>query len=214
MTGRSSIKDKADAEAARAEAENPDEPETEQEQSEPVESEPVNPDAEPDEEAEEAAEAEAADEQAAAPADARSDAETQKLFERAVGAFRAKLADVFGVPDVEPSAVPGVIGFLIPGATEQKPHENFTRCSTCNGYGTVLTGSIKAGEETRPCPDGRCKGRGYWERMTAPPQPQPFAPVGGVTGPTAFAEPSNGAGEFAEAPTWMGDPNLSAGPTP
>lgn len=210
----STIKQKADAEAAKAEAEYPDEPETNEEPETADEPEPANPDAEPDEETEEAAEAEEADEQAAAPDEGRSDEQTQKMFDRAVSAFRAKLADVFGVDDVEPSSQPGVIGFILPGFTEQKPHKNFTRCSTCNGFGTVLTGSIKAGEETRPCPDGRCKGRGYWERMTQPPPQQAFQPAPQVTGPTVFADPSNGAGEFAEAPTWMGDPNLSSGPTP
>ena len=45
-------------------------------------------------------------------------------------------------------SAPGVIGFLLPGFTEQKTHEDFTRCQTCNGYGTVLTGSSHAGDET------------------------------------------------------------------
>jgi hypothetical protein len=104
-----------------------------------------------------------------------------------------------------------VIGFLLPGFTEQKTHEDFTRCSTCNGYGNVLTGSMKEGDKERPCPDPRCKGRGYWERMTVQPAPPPPA-LSAVTGPTAYEQPApNGSQEWGEAPAWMGDPRLNTG---
>ena len=213
MAGRT-IKEKFEAEAARAEAENPDEPETEP--TEPTEPEPEPTDPEPSEdEAEEAAAQERADEEARVKAaDARTDAQTQRLFDQAVGGFREALTEVFGVKDLEPSQTPGVIGFLLPGFTEQKSHSDYTRCQTCNGYGDVLTGSTKAGNETQPCPDPRCKGRGYWQKASAPP-PAPPTPVAALTGPTAYDQPgANGAGEYAEAPAWLGDPNLSAGPTP
>jgi hypothetical protein len=166
----------------------------------------------PEEEAEE--EQHAAEEAQARSGAERSDKQTQQMFERAVTAFREKLCVVFEVEDLQPASAPGVIGFLLPGFTEQKTHEDFTRCMTCNGYGTVLTGSTKAGEETRPCPDGRCKGRGYWERAHAQPQPQPVA-VTPLTGPTVYEQPSaNGGDEWGEAPAWMGDPRLNTGPTP
>lgn len=169
-----------------------------------------NPDAEPDPE-EEAEEEQAAAEEAQARSGAeRSDKQTQTMFDRAVRNFGQALCVVFEVEELTPTSTPGVIGFLLPGFTEQKTHADFTRCLTCNGYGTVLTGSSKAGEETRPCPDGRCKGRGYWERMQA--QPPAPAPVAAITGPTAYPpQPSeNGSQEWGEAPAWMGDPRIAA----
>lgn len=169
-----------------------------------------------DDEAEEAeAEEQAAAEEAQARSGAeRSDKQTQQMFDRAVNKFRETLCVVFEVDDLQPAGTPGVIGFLLPGFTEQKTHEDFTRCLTCNGYGTVLTGSSKAGEETRPCPDARCKGRGYWERAhAAPPAPQIVA-TPALTGPTVYDAQPNGGGEYAEAPAWMGDPRLSVGQTP
>jgi hypothetical protein len=163
----------------------------------------------PEEEAEE--EQLAAEEAQARSGAERSDKQTQQMFDRAMRTFHDTLCVVFEVADVSPASAPGVVGFLLPGFTEQKTHADFTRCQTCNGYGSVLTGSSKAGEETRPCPDGRCKGRGYWERATAPP-PQPM-PVSPVTGPTAFTgQPvENGSQEWGEAPAWMGDPRLNTG---
>jgi hypothetical protein len=172
------------------------------------------PQAEPDPEEEESEEQHAAEEQQARSGSERSDKQTQQMFERAVSKFRDSLRVVFEVDDLQPASAPGVIGFLLPGFTEQKTHEDFTRCMTCNGYGTVLTGSSKAGEETRPCPDGRCKGRGYWERAHAQPAPPPQVPQ--LTGPTAYETTggANGSAEWGEAPAWMGDPRLNTGPTP
>jgi hypothetical protein len=174
------------------------------------------PEQEPEPDADAAAEEAEAEEQAAAEEEQarsgaeRSDKQTQQMFDRAVRAFGQSLRVVFGVEELTPASTPGVIGFLLPGFTEQKAHEDFTRCLTCNGYGAVLTGSSKAGEETRPCPDGRCKGRGYWERLHTPPLPPPV--VAGVTGPTAYEQPpaGNGSQEWGEAPAWMGDPRIAA----
>lgn len=208
MPETKTIKQKADEEAARAEAENPDEPETDGADG----TEPANPDAEPSGEPTPEEEAEAEDgeaEQAEAKAGTgRSDKQTQAMFDRAVSAFRAKLADVFEVDDVEPSQTPGVIGFLLPGFTEHKTHSNFQRCPTCNGWGRILTGSIREGEQEADCPDPRCRGRGYWRKADVPAPPP--TPVAQVTGPTVFAgqpQQRNGAEEW-ETPTWMGDPNL------
>lgn len=141
----------------------------------------------------------------------RSAKQTQAMFDRAVRGFHERLCVVFEVDEMQAASTPGVIGFLLPGYTEQKTHEDFARCQTCNGYGSVLTGSTKAGEETRACPDPRCKGRGYWERPQAQPTPQP-QPVSPITGPTVIQTPApNGGSEWAEAPAWMGDPRLATG---
>lgn len=186
------IKRKADEEAARAEAENPEE-------------EPANPDAEPTPEEEE----EAATEEQEAPAEQQGDEpspeQVQAQFDMAVNDFKATLCEVFGVEELQTSETPGVVGFVMPGFTEKKPHPNFKRCDTCNGHGTVLTGSTREGFKEQDCPDQRCSGRGYWQKnqQTQQQQPQTLVPL-----PSA----QNGEGEFGPAPTWMGDPNLTAPP--
>lgn len=169
------------------------------------------PEPNPDDDAEEA---ESEEQRAAEEAQARSGAErsekqTQAMFDRAMKSFHEKLCVVFEVDSLQPASAPGVIGFLLPGFTEQKSHEDFTRCQTCNGFGNVLTGSMKEGDKERPCPDPRCKGRGYWERQHTPPPAPPVTPD--LTGPTAYTQPQapNGGGEWGEAPAWMGDPRLS-----
>jgi hypothetical protein len=172
------------------------------------------PQAEPDPEEEESEEQHAAEEQQARSGSERSDKQTQAMFERAVGRFRDSLRVVFEVDDLQPASAPGVIGFLLPGFTEQKTHEDFARCQTCNGYGNVLTGSMKEGDKERPCPDPRCKGRGYWERPQAQPAPPPPT-LSAVSGPTVYeTPPANGDGQWAEAPAWMGDPRLNTGGQP
>src|SRR5207249_4050244 len=82
----------------------------------------------------------------------RSDKETQRLFDRAMRTFGQSLAVVFEVDTLIPASTPGVVGYLLPGFTEQKTHADFTRCQTCNGYGNVLTGSMKEGDKERACP--------------------------------------------------------------
>jgi hypothetical protein len=186
------IKEKADAEAARAEAENPDEPAAEP-GTEPVET-------EPDEE--EAAEEETPAPEPAEPAE-NPDA-LRKGVDRAVRAFHNKLCALFDADGLVPVPVEGALGFMLPGFIEPKAHPNFTRCTTCNGFGKVLTGSLDPQHERATCPDERCKGRGFWQKSGTP---QP------ATGPLAVApppaEPENG--EWAPAPAWMGDPNLAPG---
>lgn len=179
-------------------------------ETEPTPEPPIEPD--PEEEAEE--ERQAAEEAQARKGAERSQKQTQAMFDAAMRTFAQSLCAVFEVEEIVKAEAPGVIGFMLPGFTEQKTHDDFTRCLTCNGYGTVLTGSSKAGEETRPCPDGRCKGRGYWERAHAQPAPPPQVPQ--LTGPTAYETTggANGSAEWGEAPAWMGDPRLNTGPTP
>lgn len=139
--------------------------------------------------------------------DGLSPEQAQQLFDRAMRDFAAALCIVFGVEELESSQTPGIAGFVLPGFTEMKPHSDFTRCTTCNGYGDVLTGSMKAGDEKKPCPDPRCKGRGFWQKAGAPEPVQPtYVPMPDAT--------ANGAGEWGEAPKWMGDPNLTAPVTP
>ena len=186
------LRQKVEDEAARAEAE---EPETE-----PLE----EPDAEPnaDEEAEQ-------EEQPAEPEPAGRKGKTpQAQFEAAFLSFRKKLAQVFEVPlaEVVPAPHPGVVGVMLPGFVEPQTHDNYKRCETCNGLGKVLTGA-STGDETKDwhaCPDTRCKGRGFWEKTVAVPQPP-------ATGPLAVQPAAQPNGEFGEAPAWMGDPNLTAG---
>lgn len=132
--------------------------------------------------------------------------QTQRKFERAVSAFRAKLCEVFEVEDLEPTATPGVVGFLLPGFFEKRTHDDFTRCATCNGWGKVLTGSLKPGDDEHDCPDPRCAGRGYWQKAVEPkPTVQTMVPM-----PTV--QP-NGGGDQWDRPSWLGDPRLSSAAT-
>jgi hypothetical protein len=188
--GAQTIKQKADAEAARAEAE---EPETQ----EPPAVEPDDDDTDP-----EHAEPEPEQE----PQAKRAGKSPQEQFERAFQAFRKKCADIFEVPvaEVQPAPHPGVVGIMLPGFAEPRTHENYKRCQTCNGLGKVLTEAQTgdAAKDWHVCPDQRCKGQGYWTRNTG----QPEAPT---TGPLAVQSVSSPNGEFEEAPTWMGDPNVT-----
>lgn len=184
------LKEKVEAEAEAAEVE---EPETET--PEPVE---------PDEGADEEAEAEEP-----APAEeptGRKQKSPQEQFETAFQAFRKKCAAIFEVPiqEVQPAPHPGVVGIMLPGFAEPKTHDNYKRCMTCNGLGKVLT-EAQTGDPAKDwhvCPDTRCKGQGYWTKNTAVEQ----APQ---TGPLAVQPQTEANGEFAEAPTWLGDPSLS-----
>jgi len=184
------IKEKADAEAARAEAEDPDEEQVETPEAEPEE-EPEEEPVEPTEPGEQTAR------------QARSQ-DPQKAFDRAARAFEDKLKAIFEVDELTAAPYPGVVGFMLPGYIEPKTNENYTRCQTCNGRGKVLTGAV-TGDDSKDwhvCPDGRCKGQGYWTKRQAT-EPAP------ATGPLAVGTPPEGNGEFAEAPTWLGDPNLT-----
>jgi hypothetical protein len=180
------VKELADAEAARAEADPPDEDE------------PTPPDAEPQPD-------EGEDETPPEPAPTEPSAEAQvKLLDQAMRRFEKALAKIFGTDQpLQEAPFDGVIGYVIPGAMAMQAHTDFQRCQTCNGHGRVLTGSMRQGEETRDCPDKRCAGRGYWSK------PKPPEVVAGT--PPAQV---NGAQEEWETPAWMGDPSISSGPTP
>lgn len=169
------------------------------------------PESQPDEEEEEAE----AEEQPEPTGGKRTDKQTQAMFGRAVNAFRSKLADVFQVDAAEITPAPhaGVIGFLLPGYSEPKAHPDFAQCQTCNGRGKILTGAV-TGDESKDwhvCPDGRCKGNGFWQRLHQPPPPAPPAAPAAITGPTVYENTSNGHDEWGEAPAWMGDPRIGAG---
>lgn len=184
------LRDKVEAEAAAAEAETPEE-------------EPVEQPAEEQDGEEEAAEEEPAQEPEPA---GRRGKSPQEQFERAFAAFRKKCADVFEVPlgEIVTAPHPGVVGIMLPGFAEPRTHDNYKRCDTCNGLGKVLT-SAQTGDPAKDwhvCPDQRCKGQGYWTRSTAVEQ-QP------ATGPLAVGVQPQPNGEYAEAPTWLGDPTLT-----
>jgi hypothetical protein len=130
-------------------------------------------------------------------------------FDRAIKAFHDKLCKLFDVGELVPVSTPGAVGFLLPGTYEQKAHDDFQRCTTCNGHGTVLTGSFHVGDETATCPDRRCAGRGYWTKGGT-------QAVQAVTDPAAQAVATAQAqasqtpnGEWEDAPAWMGDPRIA-----
>lgn len=193
----SAIKEKFEKAAEKAEAENPDEP-TEGEPTEPTEPAEPSPD---EQDAEEAEESGSEAESAPVPDDPEAQ---KKAFDRAMRAFHGKLCAIFEVDDLVPVPTPGAVGFMLPGTFEQKTHDNFQRCTTCNGHGSILTGSFHVGDETATCPDGRCKGRGYWQRGAAVAPPE-------VTGPTTMPPPPAQDNGWGEAPAWMGDPSISSG---
>lgn len=184
------LKDKVEAEAEAAETETPE--------TEPVEQPPADPTPEEDE-------AEEQDEQPAEPEQKGGrQKDPRKEFDKAFTAFGKKLAAIFESDDLVPAPHPGVVGYMLPGFVEPRTHDSFRRCDTCNGLGKVLTGA-NTGDETKdwhPCPDGRCKGRGYWQKSSSV-EERP------ATGPLAVVAEPMANGEYAEAPAWMGDPNLS-----
>lgn len=188
----STIAEKAKAEGDAAEAEFPDE-ET---------AEPTEPD-EGDEEAEEETQPEPEPEPSG-----RKVKSPQEKFQTAFAAFVKKAADCFEIPPAEVAIAPhpGVVGIMLPGFAEPRTHENFTTCVTCNGRGKVLTGAVTGdpAKDEHVCPDTRCKGNGFWQKASA----QTAAPQ---TGPLAQPPVAAGGDEFAEAPTWMGDPTLTPG---
>lgn len=184
------LKEKVEAEAAAAEETEPE--------AEPV----VDDDPDQDEGAEEEeTEVEPEPEPEGAK---RGQSDPQRQFDNAMRAFARKLRALFEVEDLTPAPYPGVAGYMLPGFAEPRTHENYQQCTTCNGLGKVLTGAAtgKPEYDWHACPDGRCKGRGYWAKeasVETPPQ----------TGPLAVQPPTSENGEWAEAPAWMGDPNLS-----
>ena len=193
----STIKEKADLEAAQAETEFPDEPGAEP-GAEPVE--PVEPETGDDEEAE-------AEEQPAEPEQrGRKVKSPQEKFQDAFSAFVRKAAACFEIPpaDVVVAPHPGVVGIMLPGFAEPRTHPDFKACPTCNGRGKILTGAV-TGDDSKDwhvCPEPKCKGRGYWQKTVEQPPPP-------ATGPLAVQATPTENGEWGDAPAWMGDPNLT-----
>lgn len=104
---------------------------------------------------------------------------------------------------------------LVPPGPKPQTHEFFKACATCAGFGEVLTGSRRAGQESRDCPG--CAGRGYVEKLDG--QGMPLAVGGGAAGaldgrtpPAPLTEASRPAEAPAAdgfgVPSWMGDPRL------
>lgn len=124
---------------------------------------------------------------------------------RIMGAFAVGL---------EPCRECGGLGFGAPGPKPQ-PHDFFQTCETCAGFGQVLTGSLRAGQEARDCP--ACMGRGYLEQLDpagAPLAPQPGTPPAPIVTPApAQLEPTGNGEQPTTAPrfgvpSWMGDPAI------
>lgn len=184
------IKEKADAEAAKAEAEFPDEPEAE----------PAEPQGEPEQDDEEAEE----EEKPQAKGRKKAEPHPGKMIDDAMNALARALKAATGVEELDPLPIPGMVGFMLPGFAEPRTHDNYVKCETCNGRGEVLTRANTGKHENdwHVCPDTRCKGMGYWTKagaVTAAPQ----------TGPLAVPPVADQNGEYAEAPTWLGDPSLT-----
>ncbi len=121
-----------------------------------------------------------------------------KLLDRAVTNFERALRKVFEADEpLQPAPMDYVIGFVVPGFAAPQTHRDFKACPVCRGLGDVLTGSLKPGHETQPCPN--CAGRGYLDRIT-----RPEATAAQVTVSAA----QNGQEDEFGVPTWAGDPSI------
>jgi len=126
------------------------------------------------------------------------EAQADRLGELMDG-FETGLRELFGVAEpLVPVPMDGALGFMLPGALELKEHAKFRRCSTCNGHGVVVTGSLADGKQTADCP--RCAGRGYLEKLET------------LEGNDAASETAGNGAADADAgygvPKWMGDPGV------
>jgi hypothetical protein len=144
---------------------------------------------------------------------------TQQLgkLEREQARHEARVREIMGghVAGFEPCDHCGGVGLVPPGPRPQT-HEWFKACETCNGFGEVLTGSQREGQQSRDCPT--CKGRGYLEALTDDGTPLASSSTGPQPIPTPTLEPvalepaTNGAAAPRPArfgtPAWMGDPSI------
>ena len=145
----SNVKELADREAARAEAETPDEETADadetaaEEEAESVEGTP-EPDAEP------------------AP-EVNSDAQAKAIVSE-LGRHERAWAKLNGVEPDELNVCPTCegVGFTMEPQPQIKEAEYAERCMTCNGYGEVLSGSLRQGSQTVKCL--ACAGLGYIDK--------------------------------------------------
>lgn len=107
---------------------------------------------------------------------------------------------------------------LVPPAPPVRGHEFFKACATCNGYGQLMTGSLSEQHAAIECVD--CGGRGFLERMVD------FTPaselvkqlreqraattIPDVTAPPPALVADTAAGDGFGRPSWMGDPAIGA----
>jgi hypothetical protein len=113
--------------------------------------------------------------------------------------FEAGLRELFGIAEpLPPVPMEGMFGFMLPGTLDYRTNDKFRRCSTCNGQGEVLTGSIADGKQTANCP--RCDGRGYLEKLDEHEQ----QPAASETAANGAVDPDAGYG----VPKWMGNPDV------
>lgn len=138
-------------------------------------------------------------------------------LERAVQRHLERVRTIMGghVAGFEECDKCGGYGLTPPGPQPQT-HEWFVACPTCEGFGQVLTGSLREGQQSRDCP--QCKGRGYLEALGA--NGAPLADGGTPAGAAPPAAPqleppaappadgANGAGLQYGTPSWMGDASI------
>jgi hypothetical protein len=112
---------------------------------------------------------------------------------------------------------------MVPPGPEPQAHPWYKACATCEGFGQVLTGSLREPNNAVDCP--QCAGRGYLEAVDSAGTPlaelakqrggntapivAPVADLPAVDGaspPAAELEPA-GFG----TPAWMGNPNIGNG---
>ena len=142
----SKVTDMVQDEAVKAEAENPDEPTPD----EPT----------PDEQEDEAAEAGELEPTPESEPEVNSDAQTKAIVSE-LGRHERAWAKLNGLEPEDLNACPTCegVGFTMEPQPKIATAEYTRRCSTCNGYGEVLSGSLRQGNETVKCLT--CQGMGY-----------------------------------------------------
>ena len=98
---------------------------------------------------------------------------------------------------------------VAPPEPELLENERFRRCPVCNGHAKVKTGSLAEQYALADCPG--CGGRGFQERTDLPSNGAVQAPPPAVL-PALSPQPASGDNGAAEpqwgTPTWMGDTSI------
>lgn len=98
---------------------------------------------------------------------------------------------------------------VAPPEPELLENERFRRCPVCNGHAKVKTGSLAEQYALADCPG--CGGRGFQERTDLPSNGAAQAPPPAVL-PALSPQPASGDNGAAEpqwgTPTWMGDTSI------